>query len=479
MELEQSKYERIASDIAHLIESGTFRPGDRIPSVRSSSRQRKVSISTILQAYYLLEARGLIESRPQSGFYVRSALPDLYPEPEISSPKHDPTNVSIREMTMMVLRDTLNPNLVQFGAALPNKDLQATAKLGKIIGAICREKSDLVGQCFVAPGYEPLRIQIAQRAVAAGCSISPNEITITAGCVEAMNLCLRAVCKPGNTVAIESPTYFGILQALEGLGLKALEIPTSPRDGISLEALQFALEHNPIHACLLVPNFNNPLGSCMPDAKKKGLVKLLGQYDVPLIENDITGEIYFQGGRPSVAKAYDKKGLVMLCSSFSKDISSACRVGWVVAGRFREEIEWLKYTASLAVQTLMQVAISSFLESGGYEHHLRKIRREYARKVASMSQAVGRHFPGGTRVTRPAGGFVIWIQLPDRVDSLELYRLAIQAGVTLAPGHMFSATDQYRNFIRLNAANWSQDSEKVIMRLGQLVSYLEGKSAKP
>ncbi|MBN1317571.1 MAG: PLP-dependent aminotransferase family protein [Anaerolineales bacterium] len=473
MEEKQSKYESVAADISRLIESGTFRPGDRIPSVRSSSSQRQVSISTILQAYYLLEARGLIESRPQSGFYVRALLPDACPEPEISSPKHDPINVSVREMTMMVLRDTLNPNLIQFGAALPNKDLQATVKLGKIIGSICRENSDLVGQCFIAPGYEPLRIQIAQRAVAAGCGISPDEIITTSGCVDAMNLCLRAVCRPGNTVAIESPTYFGILQALEAMGLKALEIPTCPRDGISLEALQFALEHNPIHACLLVTNFNNPLGSCMPDGKKRELVKLLEQHNVPLIENDITGEIYFQGGRPSVAKAYDKKGLVMLCSSFSKDISSACRVGWIVAGRFKQEIVWLKYTASLAVQTLMQVAIARFLDSGGYDYHLRKIRREYARKVASMSQAVSRRFPDGTRVTRPAGGFVLWIQLADNVDSLELYHLAIQSGITIAPGRMFSATEQYRNFIRLNAANWSQDSEKAIERLGGLVDFLQ------
>jgi DNA-binding transcriptional MocR family regulator len=466
------KYERVAAEIAHLIESGTFRPGDGIPSVRQLSRQKKVSVTTVLQAYYLLEARGLIEARPRSGFYVRTTLPSALPEPEISSPEPDPTQVSVRELVMMVLRDTLNPDLIQLGAAHPNPDLLATKKLNRIMASVARRIGEESGLYDLPPGCKALRVQIAQRAVAAGCSLTPSDIVTTSGCSEAINLCLRAICKPGDTVAIESPICFDQLHYLEVLGLKALEIPTHPRDGISLEALRFAVEHTPVRACLVISNFNNPLGSCIPDENKKELVELLTRHDIPLIENNIFGEMYFDERRPMVAKAYDRKGLVLLCASFSKDLCPGYRVGWVAPGRYRQTVEWLKYTTSLATSTLPQLAIAQFLASGGYDHHLRRIRRVYARYVASMSHAVRRFFPEGTRVTRPAGGFVLWVQLPDTVDSLELYKLALKAGIAITPGYIFSATQQFRNFIRLNAAHWSNKTERAVARLGELIAEL-------
>jgi len=464
------KYEQVAADVTHLVESGTFRPGDRLPSVRHLSRQKAVSISTVLQAYYLLEARGLIEARPRSGFYVCTHLPTALPEPDISSPEPDPTEVSVRELvTRVVLVDTHNPGLVQLGAAHPNPALAATRKLNRILNSIARRMGDESGSYDYVPGCEGLRVQIARRAVAAGCSLAPGDVVITSGCTESVSLCLRAVCRPGDTVAIESPICFDALQSLEVMGLRALEIPTHPRDGISLDALRFAIEHNTVSACLVISNFNNPLGSCIPGDNKRELVRLLARHTIPLIENDIFGEIYFDDQRPTVAKAYDRTGLVMLCSSFSKSLCPGYRVGWVVPGRFREKIEWLKYTSSLASPTLSEYAIAEFMAGGGYDPYLRRIRRTYARHVASMSQAVRRFFPKGTRLTRPAGGFVLWVQLPDSVDSLELYGRALAAGIAITPGYLFSAAEQYRNFVRLNAANWSDEAERAVERLGALI----------
>jgi aspartate/methionine/tyrosine aminotransferase len=284
---------------------------------------------------------------------------------------------------------------------------------------------------------------------------------------EPADLCLHVVCVPGDIVAIESPMYFGTLQSLEVHRLRALEIPTHPREGISLEALRLALEHNPIRAVLTISNFNNPLGSCIPDEKKKELVELLARYQVPLIDNDVSGELYFSDRRPPVTKAFDRQGLVMLCSSFSKDISPALRVGWTAPGRFKATVEWLKFTNSAATATLPQMVVASFLESGGYDHHLRRIRREYDRNVALMSQAVMGCFPPGTR---PSGGFVLWVQLPEGIDSLEVYKLALREGITLTPGYIFSPTNQYPDFIRLNAADWSFPNERAITRLGDLVA---------
>ncbi len=475
--LETSKallYQEIADKLAGLIRQGTYPPGSRIPSVRQTSEQQGVSISTVLQAYSILESRGLIEARPQSGYYVRRPSQRRLPEPEMSAAGRDPSLVSIHELTMMLLADALNPQLVQLGAALPNSQMMPTKKINRILANIMRQNLENAHQYQFPPGWEPLRTQISQRAVTAGCSLSPNDILITSGGIEAIDLCLHAVCRPGDIVATESPMYFGTLQTLEVQGLRGLEIPTHPRDGISIEALAFALEHNPIRAVLVISNFNNPLGSMIPDDKKRELVELLARYEVPLIENDVSGEIYFGEKRPLVCKAFDQKGLVMLVSSFSKDISPGLRIGWVAAGRYLAETMWLKSTISAASPTLPQMAVAQFLESGGYDQHLRRIRREYARNVELLSDAVVRHFPAKIRLTRPTGGFVLWVGLPEDVDSLELYKAAHRAGITLAPGTVFSPTGQFPNFIRLNAAEFNYATERALEKLGSMIHDMAG-----
>jgi DNA-binding transcriptional MocR family regulator len=463
------KYENIAAELVRLIKMGTFRPGERIPSVRKLSEQERVSISTVTQAYYMLEAQGWIEAHPQSGFYVCDTLPVALPEPDISEPAPDPTNVSVWDLTMMIINDPFNPNLIQMGAAYPNPELTAMHKLNRILASIAR-KMEIQNSLYEAvEGNEALRVQIARRAINVGCHLSPNDIRITAGCSEAVSLSLRAICKPGDTVAIESPICFDQLQCLETLGLKALEIPTHPRNGISLQALRFAIQQTPIQAVMVISNFNNPLGSYIPEANKRALVDLLADYEIPLIEINLLGELYFGDQHPKVAKSYDRKGLVLLCSSFSKDLCPAYRIGWIVPGKYKSKVQQLKYASNLATATLPQLAIAEFLSSGSYDVHLRRIRRVYARRIAALTQAVNRYFPEGTRMTRPAGGFVSWIQLSETVDSLVLYKKAKQAGIAITPGYIFSTTDQYRNFIRLNAANWDDNSERAIQHLGELI----------
>ncbi len=465
-------YQELAERIADLIGHGIYPQGERIPSVRQMSQQQNLSISTVLQAYGLLERQGLIEPRPQSGYYVRAHVEERLPEPETSSPQLDPSHVSLHDLVMMLMRDSANPNLAQLGAALPHLDERLIQTINRIMAKIIRQHGVDAHQYQFPPGLDALRVQIARRMVNAGCSLSPGEILITCGGTEAIDFSLHAVCRPGDIVAIESPSYFGTLQTLEAHGLRALEIPTHPRDGISLEALEFAIEHNRIHAVVVISNFNNPLGSKMPDERKKDLVDLLSKHEIPLIENDVCGELYFGEKRPVVCKAFDTKGLVILLSSFSKDISPGLRLGWVAAGRYSSEIEWLKFTLSASSPTLPQIAVAEFLEGGGYDQHLRRIRREYAHNVELMSDAVMHYFPERTRLTRPSGGFILWVQMPANVDSLELYKMALQSGITLAPGHVFSATSQFPNFIRLNAATFNYATERAIERLGGMVKDL-------
>ncbi|MDR3672217.1 MAG: PLP-dependent aminotransferase family protein [Holophaga sp.] len=465
-------YERFAQDLEDQVRSGTFPVGARVPSIRESSVQQGVSFSTVLQAYRLLENRGVIEARPQSGYYVRLQPKKPLPEPDFQSDQGDPSKVSIDEVSLQLIHDNFKLNYAQFGAASPNPELLPTVKLNRILAELARDGKISHDMGVDVQGNEALRIQVAQRAFSYGCELSPAELVVTAGCTEAMNLCLQAVCQPGDLVAIESPTYFGILLALEAQHLRVLEIPSHPRTGMSLEALEFALENHPIKAVVAIPNFSNPTGSLIAEPDKADLVRLLARHQVPLIENDINGELYFGERRPRPAKSFDRDGLVMLCSSFSKDISAGFRIGWVAPGRFYREVQSKKYALNMRTSVLPQLAIARFLESGGYDQHLRKIRRAYAEKTSAMSQAILAHFPEGTRITEPGGGFVLWVQLPERLDSLRLYREAMKAFIAIAPGYLFSPTHKFDDFIRLNASCWSERSEQDLTRLGMVAKRL-------
>jgi DNA-binding transcriptional MocR family regulator len=466
-------YEQIAAQIVQLIDNGTLAVGERIPSVRSLSRQQQISVATVLQAYRLLENRGRIEARPQSGYFVcgRPWMPPA--EPGVSRPAKNATQVTVGELMMRVMKATQDPVLVRLGAALPSPELLPTVQLNRCLAAVGRNSGLAGSEYSVPPGNLALRTQIARRALEAGCTLSPDEIVITCGALEALHLCLRAVAQPGDTIAIDSPCYFGILQCIESMGYKALEIPTHPRDGVSLEALAYALETQPIKACLFVLNYNNPLGSCMPDANKRRLVQMLAERAIPLIDDDIYGDLAFGPTRPHTAKAYDREGLVLLCDSFSKTLAPGYRVGWCAPGRWQPQVEHLKLVTSVATATLPQMAIADFLANGGYNHHLRRIRRQYAEKVQLVSEAVSRYFPAGTRITRPAGGYVLWVEMPATVNSLELFDRALAAGISIVPGPVFSAKGKFRNFIRLNCGNpWSEKIERAIERLGQLARKL-------
>jgi len=433
-----------------------------------------VSISTVLQAYLLLESKGLIEARPQSGFYVKLRLEKLPPEPKTSNPSAFAAQVGVGELVSRVLEAARNPEIVPLGAAVPSHELLPVKQLSRLVAVAARRHGTLAINYDFPPGHEALRRQIARRSLDWGCSLSADDILTTSGAMEAVNLCLRAVAKPRDTIAIESPTFYGVLQAIESLGMKALEIATHPREGVDLGALEYAIKRNKVRACIMIPNFNNPLGSCVSDKNKRELVEVLGRREIPLIEDDIYGELYFGDSRPKTAKAFDKKGLVLLCSSFSKDLAPGYRVGWTAPGRFRAQVERLKFMNTVATSTLPQMAIAQFLESGGYDRHLRRLRRSLATQVQMVSLAISQYFPQGTKVTRPAGGFVLWVELPRSVNSLELHSKALQEKISVVPGPIFSAKQKYQNFIRLSCGEpWSSRLEQALMTLGRLAGKVQ------
>ncbi|NRF71251.1 PLP-dependent aminotransferase family protein [Aquincola sp. S2] len=443
------RYEALAREVAETITKGQLLPGERLPSVRETSRSRGVSPSTVFEAYYLLEARGLIEARPRSGYFVSHGIAQQI-EPEASTPVTNERAVEVSELVFHVLGDAKNRTLVPLGSAFPSPTLFPLPKLAVALGRAVRRLDPWRTVEDLSPGSPALRRQIGLRYLAMGCGVDTEELVITNGAMEALSLCLGAVTKPGDLVAVESPTFYGALQALERHNLRAVEIATHPRSGVDVAALAAVLERHAVKACWLMPNFQNPLGSLMPDSSKQALVELLTKHQVPLIEDDVYGELYFGSHKPKPAKAWDRTGLVMHCSSFSKSLAPGYRVGWAAAGRFAKDVARLKLMSSLGAPVPSQEGLSEYLRHGGYDRHLRQLRATLAKQRYVVLRAIAKCFPAGTKVTQPEGGYFVWVELPKTVDALELHRLALSHDISLAPGHLFSADHRYRHHVRVN-----------------------------
>lgn len=465
---DKTLYEQVANRIRVLVAEGTLKVGDRLPSVRKLHKQLSVSISTVLEAYRLLEDEGVIEARPQSGYFVkRTALGQPEEPNQLVVPKYSvPVDVSLGFRVSHEMRD---PDKIQLGAAVPGIELLPIAALNRLMGQVIRTQPELAHSYHIARGYEQLRYEVAKRLMDAGCSIAPEEVVITNGAAEAICLSLQATTQPGDTVAIESPTYYGFLEMLASLRLKVLELPTHPKEGISLEHLETALQNRKIAACLLVSNFSNPLGSCMNDLKKKQLIKLLDRHNVPLIEDDVYGELCFDGTRPKAVKAFDTQAQVLYCASASKTISPGLRVGWCVPGRYQSKVEQLKMAMNFTTAMTSQLTVAAFLANGGYDRHLRQMRRSYQSQINRTTQAIYEHFPVETKVSRPGGGYVLWLQLPEEFDSMQLYEEALQHNISIAPGAMFSPSGNYHNCLRLNCGiPWTETVNQAVQKLGYL-----------
>ncbi|MFV9653734.1 GntR family transcriptional regulator MpaR [Pseudomonas sp. NY15366] len=467
------RYEKFADEIAELIRTGVLGPGEKVPSVRHASRTYGVSPSTVFQAYYLLEDRGLIQARARSGYFVREHAKRPLHEPELTAHAAQTTEVGVSELVFSVLASLKDPHTVPFGSAFPSPDLFPLPRLAKSMAHALRMLSPHEIIADMTAGNADLRRQIALRYMVSGVMLPMEELVISNGAMEALNLCLQCVTQPGDLVAIESPTFYACLQVLERLQLKAVEIPVHPREGIDLGALSESLRQLPIKACWFMSSLQNPLGASMSEAKKQALYNLLVEHQVPLIEDDVYAELYFGSHPPKPVKSFDREGLVMHCSSFSKSLAPGYRIGWVAGGRYAEQIARLKLMTTISPSVPAQAALADYLQHGGYDRHLRKLRHALEMQQSAMLASAARHFPASTRVTRPAGGYFLWFEFPERLDSLQLLRLALAQGISLAPGPIFSASQGFRHCARLNYGHpWSPRSEQAMEVLGRLVAGL-------
>lgn len=465
-------YEHLADELSQAIDRGTLRAGDRLPSVRRLAQERRVSVATVLEAYLRLENAGMIEVRPKSGHFVRRRGP-VTAEPRAPRPCTTPSKVTVSDAYTKILESLRDPELLPLGCATLDESYLPIAALNRIITQVTREMTTVGARYEGAPGLLTLRRQIARRALEAGVAVTEDDLCTTIGATEGLSLALRAVARPGDVIAVESPAYFGVLQAIEGLGMRALEIPAHPRHGLDVDAFEDIVRAQPVRGLMITPTVSNPIGSIMPEAERERLVKLTRRLDIPVIEDDVYGELVFDGSRPRPLRSFAgpaDDSHVLLVSSVSKTLAAGYRVGWIAGGRWHAQIVRIKYAQSLACPTLPAMAIAEFLASGGYDRHLRRLRAAVAGNVERYREAIVTEFPDGTRVSSPRGGFVLWVELPPGADALALHEQALRRRIVVAPGPLFSARQRFANFIRVSAGMpWSPRIADGITTLARLL----------
>ncbi|MGN7865694.1 PLP-dependent aminotransferase family protein [Chryseobacterium sp. 22458] len=461
-------YLKIANSVTEQIKSETLQFGEKLPSLRSAQKLYNVSLNTVKQAYMELESRSLVESRPKYGYYVSQTSQRKLALPSVAQMKLSEKKNTPQDLIDKVFGTIEGTDITQFALGIPGKSLLPVAKMKKCMIDVMKRKSDSGTNYEPVQGSEVLRREIAKWSIVMEGKITEDDIVITSGAMNAVYNCLMAVTQPGDSVAVESPVYFGMLQAIQLLGLKAVEIPTHPIYGVDLDALKKVLPK--LSACCFVTNFNNPLGFQMPDENKKELVRLITEYNVPLIEDDVYGNIYFGAERPKPCKYYDEADLVMWAGSVSKTLAPGFRVGWVAPGKFKDKIIRQKLVQTVSGPSLFSDVIADFLAYGRYDHHLRMFRKKLYANYLQIQKAVNQYFPDNTKVSEPKGGFMLWLELDKRICTEDLYDAALDQKVNFAPGRMFSQYNQYQNCMRLNyALEWTDRVESDLEKLGKLI----------
>jgi len=460
-------YVRIARTIERQILDGVLKVGDKLPSIRTICQENGVSMNTATQVYHELEKKMLIESRPQSGFYVSRMPVRRMPVPVRDSRKIGIGEEEPEDLITRVYGTMGDTGLTRLSLGVPDNSLLPIARLNKgMVEAMRSLPGSGTGYENLA-GNRKLRRDIAHWSFTWGGNLTEEDIVTTAGAINAISFCLMALTKPGDTLAVESPVYFGILQLARSLGLRVLELPTCPIIGVYPDTLEKVIHK--IDVCLLVSNFNNPIGSCMPDENKKAVVALLEKHGVPLIEDDLYGDVYFGKSRPRSCKTFDESGNVLWCGSVSKTLAPGYRVGWVAPGKYREKILRMKMLHAISSTTITQEVIADFMENGRYENHLRNLRRTLHANSLRFTRAIADYFPEGTRVSCPEGGFVLWLELDRRIDTAELYELAMRQKISIAPGRMFTLQDKFSNCMRLSfGQTWTPELEDKLKVLGAI-----------
>ncbi|WP_413513298.1 PLP-dependent aminotransferase family protein [Myroides odoratus] len=460
-------YLGLAEKLANQIRNGILKKGDRMPSLRVLCKTHSISMNTAKRVYLELESESLILAVPQSGYFVSHINYANFPLPKASNPTPLANSDLPKDIINKVYASIGKEELTLFSFNSLYGEFLPVAQMKKEIIQAAKQMKYGGGDYEAVQGNIQLRRMIAAHSLTWGGSITEDDIVTTNGSIHAISLCLLALGKAGDTVAIESPCYPGIFQLALDLGFKVLELPTDPVTGVKLDALERVCPT--IDICLLISNYNTPLGSCMPVENKKKVVELLTSYNIPLIEDDVYGDLNFSGKRPLCCKAFDTTGNVLWCSAISKTLAPGYRVGWVSAGKYQDKVIEQKLIHSISSPAIVQEAVANFMKSGKYEKHLRKLRQSLFVNYQKMLAVILEDFPPGTKVTRPEGGLSLWIEFDERVNTLKLYDLCMKEGISIAPGRMFTVQRQFLNCIRISIGlPWCEEIQQKLRRVGVL-----------
>lgn len=464
-------YQQLADDLERKIESGIFSLSEKLPSLRTLRTQTGYGMATVFQAYVELEKRGIIEAKHRSGYYIKPKQADWTTVPKMNIHHIKPVRVTMDRLIYELTEDMANPDVLRFGGIAISPDLMPVKELNRHMKSIANNHFKQMIVSYSSPyGLESLRVQIVKNLINFKEGYTPDDLLITNGCTEAMAMCLRAVTKPGDNIIIETPTDPWMRQLIKDLNLYTLELPTSPSTGIDIKSVEKTIKKNKVKAVLLHPNFQNPLGFVMPDENKSYIVELLEKNKIPIIENDIYGELFFGTTRPKPLKYWDKTGNVLYCSSFSKCLAAGLRVGWTMPGIYYENIKRQKLNLSVTSPTINQIIIAEYLKSGSFERHLRRLRTALKSQVYQASLAIMKYFPDDIKMTAPTGGFFIWIELPKQVNGIKIYQQVREAGISILPGALCSNIEHYQHFIRICCGNlWSETYENGIKTISNII----------
>ena len=469
--MSEYQYQKLVDQFSREIKEGALPPGTKMPSIRSLSHIQKVSKTTVVTAYSQLEAIGLIESRPKSGFFVCPQKHGYFKlkHPEKSRPVIRPALVSTSQIIVDIMEKAASFDL------LPKVDQQeGNSELRQCLSRAQRRETETEQHYYDEPlGDFKLRQQIASRVHHSKREVSEGDLVITHGCQHSLLLALMSSTEPGDIVAIESPGFYGAIQLLEALNRKVIEMPSSPSTGIDVEAFQQAVNQWDIKALIVAPNYSTPTGACMPDDAKIQLLDCCIKKQITIIEDDVYSDLYFGLNKPRSIYSFDTSGTVILCSSFSKTLSRDLRLGWILPGKFIQKVKRLKIVTSISVGITLQKGLALYLEQGSYERYIKKKRRELEFQSMQWQEAIKNHLLSVQSCSAPRGGLTLWAELPAAIDAIKLYEKAQSKGITITPGPLFSPQklspkNKYRSYLRLSF------SEVLTEKRAEALKSLEG-----
>jgi len=467
--MHEPRYISLANKLAAIISNGIYKAGDKLPSLRSLAGDHGLSVGTVLQAFNHLVDKGLVTSKEKSGYFVSYRLNTRLPQPQTVPIALVSRSVHIDRLLQRLKDDSTGKGFVSFANALPHHRLLPFNAIKRAIQEVSRDASGIYLAMEERRGYLNLREEIARRSFTWNGAAAPADLIITNGAIEALILCLKAVTREGDTILVQDPCYYGVMQAVEYLNLEIVTIPCHSETGINLADLEAACEKLPVKACVLVSNFNNPNGASLSTEKKQQLAAIANARQLPVIEDDLYGDIFFTNHRPDTIKAYDEDGWVLYCSSFSKSLAPGLRIGWCNAGRFADAVARLKSMINGPTSSFTQRALHRLLAAGVYERHLKKFRIELQKNLVRATAIITEYFPEGTKISAPLGGLVIWVELPAHINTVQLQDEAYRLGISYAPGEIFSAKGDYQNYLRLSyCMPWEAKTENALRKLGEL-----------